>query len=111
LSISRLSECGPTQKTGTRASHDVPSIPLDKVTSRLGLDNLQMSDVVFTPYDSHRGVRPLINECFFSGWLRSGKLLGKHLPEWVLRQFGHVQGIPRDPAVSATPGLGHSMID
>ncbi|KAK2365788.1 hypothetical protein QL285_079247 [Trifolium repens] len=83
----------------------------DPPSYRLSLDNLQMSDVVFTPYDSHRGVRPLINECFFSGWLRSGKVLGKHLPERVLRQFGHVQSIPRDPAVSATPGLGHAMID
>jgi hypothetical protein len=83
----------------------------DPPTYRLSLDNLQMSDVVFSPYDSHRGVRPLINECFFSGWIRSGKVLGKHLPERVLRQFGHVQGIPRDPAVSATPGLGHAMID
>ncbi|KAK2447475.1 protein MAIN-LIKE [Trifolium repens] len=75
----------------------------DPPTYRLSLDNLQMSDVVFSPYDSHRGVRPLINECFFSGWIRSGKVLGKHLPERVLRQFGHVQGIPRDPAVVSHP--------
>jgi hypothetical protein len=40
----------------------------DPPTYRLSLDNLQMSDVVFSPYDSHRGVRPLINECFFF-WL------------------------------------------
>jgi hypothetical protein len=70
-----------------------------------------MSDVVFSPYDAHRAFRPLTDECFFSGWLRCGKKLGKHLPERVLRQFKHVQGIPRDPAVSATPGMTISQID
>jgi hypothetical protein len=78
---------------------------------RLSLDNLQMSDVVFAPYDNHRPYRPLIDACFFSGWLRSGKVLAKHLPERVLRQFKHVQGIPRDPAVSATPGMSLNQID
>jgi hypothetical protein len=32
---------------------------------RLSLDNLQMSDVVFAPYDNHRPYRPLIDACFF----------------------------------------------
>jgi hypothetical protein len=47
----------------------------------------------------------------FSGWLRSGKVLAKHLPERVLQQFKHVQGISRDPAVSATPGMTLNHID
>jgi hypothetical protein len=83
----------------------------DPPSYRQSLDNLQMSDVVFCPYDAHRPFRPLIDECFFSGWLRCGKELGKHLPERVLRQFKHVQGIPRDPALSATPGMTVAQID
>ncbi|KAK2388928.1 protein MAIN-LIKE [Trifolium repens] len=82
----------------------------DPPTYRQNLDNLQMSDVVFSAYDSHREVRPLIDECFFSGWLRCGKVLGKHFPERVLRQFKHVQ-IPRDPTMSATPDMGLALID
>jgi hypothetical protein len=53
----------------------------------------------------------LIDECVFSGWLRSGKVLGKHLPERVLHQFKHVQSIPRDPTMSTSLGMGHAMID
>ncbi|WJX78666.1 hypothetical protein P8452_61861 [Trifolium repens] len=42
---------------------------------------------------------------------RCTRVLAKHLPERVLRQFKHVQGIPRDPAVSATPGMSLNQID
>ncbi|MCI01603.1 serine/threonine-protein phosphatase 7 long form-like protein, partial [Trifolium medium] len=75
------------------------------------LDNMQLSDFDFTPYDAHRGQRPLIDACWFSGWLRSGSVKGRHLPERVLRQFGYVQGIPRDPAASAPSGLTMDQID
>ncbi|KAK2403259.1 hypothetical protein QL285_052713 [Trifolium repens] len=78
---------------------------------RLSLDNIQMSDCVFSPYDGRRHVRPLINACWFSGWIRDGDVRGKHLPERVLRQFKFVQGIPRHPSTAATPGMNLFEID
>ncbi|XP_045801191.1 uncharacterized protein LOC123895042 [Trifolium pratense] len=78
---------------------------------RNSLDNIQTYDCVFSPYDDHRHVRPLINSCWFSGWLRCGNLKAKHLPERVLRQFKHVQGIPRKPDLSATPRMSLCEID
>ncbi|XP_045828039.1 protein MAIN-LIKE 1-like [Trifolium pratense] len=83
----------------------------DAAGYRSSLDNIQTYDCVFSPYDAHRQVRPLINACWFSGWLRCGKLKAKHLPERVLRQFQHVQGIPRNPSMSATPGMNLCEID
>ncbi|GAU15564.1 hypothetical protein TSUD_46020 [Trifolium subterraneum] len=77
---------------------------------RLSIDNIQLSDVVFSPYDNRRHVRPLIDVCWFSGWLRCGNLKAKHLSERVLRQFKYVQGIPRDPDVS-TPNMNIFEID
>jgi hypothetical protein len=75
------------------------------------LDNLQMTDVVFTPYNNHRHVRPLVDACWFSGWLRSGALKGKHFLKCLWRQFGHVQGIPRDPVASAPADMTLEQID
>jgi hypothetical protein len=72
---------------------------------------MQMSDFVYTPYTAHRQVRPLIDECWFSGWLRCGGDTSTHLPERVLRQFGYVQTIPRPPAAAAPSGLALDKID
>ncbi|CAJ2647685.1 unnamed protein product [Trifolium pratense] len=83
----------------------------DPVMYRQFLDNMQVSDFEFCPYDGHRHVRPLIDVCWFSGWLRCGSLKAKHLPERVLRQFGHVQGIPRDPAAGAPARMSLLQID
>lgn len=83
----------------------------DAASYREHLDNMQMSDFVYTPYDAHRGQRPLIDVCWFSGWLRSGSYRGTHLPERVLRQYGYVQGIPRPPAASAPAGMSLAQID
>ncbi|PNX97562.1 IMP dehydrogenase/GMP reductase related [Trifolium pratense] len=83
----------------------------DAIVYRSSLDNIQTYDCVFSPYDAHRQVRSLINACWFSGWLRCGKLKGKHLAELVLRQFQHVQCIPRNPNTSATPGMNLCEID
>ncbi|GAU12707.1 hypothetical protein TSUD_121990 [Trifolium subterraneum] len=78
---------------------------------RQSLDNIQVSDIVFSAYDDRRHVRPLIDVCWFSGWLRCGNLKAKHLPERVLRQFKYVQGIARDPDMSATPNMNIFEID
>jgi hypothetical protein len=47
----------------------------------------------------------------FSGWLRRGDERGAHFPERVLRQFGYVQTIPRDPVASAPSGMTLEHID
>jgi hypothetical protein len=83
----------------------------DPTAYREHLDNMQMSDFVFTPYANHCHVRPLIDVCWFSGWLRRGDERGAHFPERVLRQFGYVQTIPRDPAASAPSGMTLEQID
>ncbi|KAK2421162.1 protein MAIN-LIKE [Trifolium repens] len=87
-----------------------------KLGKRIGLmagymSLLQMSDFVYTPYTTHRQVRPLIDECWFSGWLRCGGDTSTHLPERVLRQYGYVQTIPRPPAAAAPSGLTVDKID
>jgi hypothetical protein len=66
---------------------------------------MQMSDFIFTPYESRRHVKPLIDVCWFSGWLRCRDEKEMHLPERVLRQYGYVQTIPRDPAASAPSSM------
>lgn len=83
----------------------------DGAAYRQSLDNIQVTDCVFSPYDNRRHQRPLIEACWFSGWLRDGTLRAKHLPERVLRQFKYVQGIPRHPNTSATPGMNLFEID
>ena len=64
---------------------------------RIGLDELGIESVIWTPYYQHRVHHPLEDICWYSGYIRCGSFMHAHLPERVLRQFGHVQGIPRGP--------------
>ncbi|XP_052735799.1 uncharacterized protein LOC128197661 [Vigna angularis] len=64
---------------------------------RSQLDALTYSGVVWHPYEGHRGIRPFFGICMYSGWIRIGDTLWRHLPERVLRQFGFQQDIPRSP--------------
>ena len=64
---------------------------------RMALDALTVGQVVWSPYDEHRGVRPLHDVALYRGWIRWGSKMHLHLPDRVLRQFGHVQTIPRSP--------------
>ncbi|WVZ21388.1 hypothetical protein V8G54_008710 [Vigna mungo] len=65
------------------------------------LDGLTYSGVVWHPYEGHRGIRPLFGVCMYSGWIRIGDTLSRHLPERLMRQFGFYQEIPRPPTVVA----------
>ncbi|XP_047170249.1 protein MAIN-LIKE 1-like [Vigna umbellata] len=68
---------------------------------RVHLDALTYDSVIWYPYESHRETCPFYDICIFSGWIRIGEMLCRHLPQRVLRQFGFHQSIPRDPPVVA----------
>ncbi|KAK2455628.1 protein MAINTENANCE OF MERISTEMS [Trifolium repens] len=69
---------------------------------RTVLDRMDMDEVVWQPYEDHRHVRPFQDCAWYSGWIMCGTaMICPHLPERVLRQYGHVQSIPRAPYVSA----------
>ncbi|KOM32808.1 hypothetical protein LR48_Vigan01g236400 [Vigna angularis] len=68
-----------------------------------------MSGVVWHPYEGHRGIRPFFGICMYSGWIRIGDTLCRHLPERVLRQFGFQQDIPRSP--TTVPNADVVVID
>ncbi|GAU37153.1 hypothetical protein TSUD_293110 [Trifolium subterraneum] len=80
---------------------------------RQSVDNIQVSDCVFSQYDDHRQVRPLINACWFSGWLRCGNLKVKHLPERVLRLFKVRVKLPMTGALDTveTDACGNEAFD
>jgi hypothetical protein len=79
---------------------------------RTNLDNMGMDEVVWQPYEDHRQSRPFQDCSWYSGWIMCGTyMIFPHLPERVLRQYGHVQSIPRAPYVSAKAGMTRFTID
>ena len=69
---------------------------------RKALDRLEVDDINFYTYDSHRESHPVEDIIWFSGWIMCGMSCYRpHLPECVLRQFGYVQNIPRHYAINA----------
>lgn len=49
---------------------------------------------------------------FYSGWLAYGsRLMYPHLPECIMRQFGYMQYVPRDPSDYATSIMAHWDVD
>ncbi|CAJ2646660.1 protein MAIN-LIKE 1-like isoform X2 [Trifolium pratense] len=78
---------------------------------RSALDTMRMDEVVFCPYEEHRQTRPFQDISWYTGWIMCGSaIINPHLPERVLRQFGHVQSIPRHPDVSAKAGMNRFTI-
>ncbi len=78
---------------------------------RTTLDRMEVDEVTFRPYEDHRHIRPFEDICWYSGWIMSGSaMICPYLPEHVLRQFGHVQSIPRHPDESAKAGLNRFTI-
>ncbi|MCI34283.1 serine/threonine-protein phosphatase 7 long form-like protein, partial [Trifolium medium] len=72
-------------------------------TYRSALDRTLAFDITWESYGQHRATRPLQDVCFYFGCLRSGHFIALHLPEWVFRQFGFTQIIPRLPSQAADP--------
>ena len=76
----------------------------DVLPYRAALDKLTTDDVSWTSYVDHRAHLPFEDVSFYSGYIRCGPIMHAYLPERVLRQLGHVQGIPRSPRdVTDTP--------
>jgi len=76
---------------------------------RVRLDVLTYDEVIWNPYVAHRAGRQLVVSAMFSGYLRLGILVHRHLLERVLRQFGFMQPIPRPP--TSLPMLDFAIID
>ncbi|KAJ1416098.1 Aminotransferase-like, plant mobile domain [Sesbania bispinosa] len=69
-------------------------------TSRMNRDcDTDESDIVWTPYITHITYRPFHDVCWYYGYITSGGAPLPHLPDRVLRQYGHVQSIPPSPHV------------
>ncbi|GAU25182.1 hypothetical protein TSUD_150810 [Trifolium subterraneum] len=75
------------------------------------LDRMEVDKVTFIPYKDHRHICPFEDICWYSGWIMCGSaMICPYLPERVLRQFGHVQSIPRHPDESAKADLNRFTI-
>lgn len=60
------------------------------------MDALTPSDVIWRPFEDHRGVMPFDPITMYSGYLR-GCTVVPHLPERCIRQYGFLQYIPPPP--------------
>ncbi|XP_057444600.1 protein MAINTENANCE OF MERISTEMS-like [Lotus japonicus] len=82
----------------------VPHAGLDE--RRVMLDELTVDDIIWTPFEDHRADRPRDPRAMYSGYIRSpfGRVVRRHLPERVLRQFGYIQDVPRHPSEIQTTG-------
>ncbi|KAJ1439533.1 Aminotransferase-like, plant mobile domain [Sesbania bispinosa] len=69
----------------------------DVVNVRQYLDWIRHSDIIWTPYILRRAYRPFHDVCWYYGYITSGDTPLPHLPDRVLRQYGHVQSIPPSP--------------
>ncbi|XP_045801577.1 uncharacterized protein LOC123895346 isoform X2 [Trifolium pratense] len=79
---------------------------------RTVLDRMEVDEVTFCPYENHRHTRPFVDISWYSGWIMCGNaMICPHFPERILRQYGHVQSIPRAPDVSAKAGMNRFSID
>ncbi|KAK1281440.1 hypothetical protein QJS04_geneDACA014236 [Acorus gramineus] len=56
-----------------------------------------IAQVDWDPYRSVRDHRPLSEFTFFKGCLCINSIFEPYMPDRVLRQFGHIQTVPRSP--------------
>ena len=76
----------------TKRGHTFPD------TYRTYLDDLGVDKCIWNPYVDHRELYPLLEVAWYRGWIMCGRgRMARHLPDWVLRQYRHVQKIPRHP--------------
>ncbi|KAJ1385233.1 hypothetical protein SESBI_41824 [Sesbania bispinosa] len=68
----------------------------DVVSVRQYLDRIRHEDIIWTPYVSYRLYRPFHDIYWYYGYISCGSSF-PHLPDRVLRQYGHIQGIPPSP--------------
>ncbi|KAJ1423148.1 Phosphatidylinositol-specific phospholipase C, X domain [Sesbania bispinosa] len=54
-------------------------------------------NVIWMPYEGHRVHRPFHDVLWYRGHITCGSIVFPHLPERVLRQYGHIQSIPPSP--------------
>ncbi|KAJ1391176.1 Aminotransferase-like, plant mobile domain [Sesbania bispinosa] len=69
----------------------------DIVSIQHYLDHICYEDIIWTPYVSHRPYHPFHDICWYYCYICCGSSLFPHLPDRVLRQYGHIQGIPPSP--------------
>ncbi|KAJ1421657.1 Phosphatidylinositol-specific phospholipase C, X domain [Sesbania bispinosa] len=69
----------------------------DVAVVRQALDRLTYADVIWMPYEAHRVHRPFHDVSWYRGHIICGSIVFPHLPERVLRQYGHIQSIPPSP--------------
>ena len=97
-------------ETKPHAGHYVTRRATSAITDvRVQLDALTYDGMIWNPYVAHRAGRPLVVSAMFSGFLRLGILIHRHLSERVLLQFGFMQPIPRPS--STFPMLDFVTID
>ena len=62
------------------------------------IDLIEHANVIWRPYESRRDLTPFREICWYSRWIMAGwDMMCRHLSEWVMRQYGYVQTIPRPP--------------
>nr|XP_004515477.2 uncharacterized protein LOC101488734 [Cicer arietinum] len=61
------------------------------------IDALTPADVIWRPWENHRGVIPFDDITLYTGHIRLCSTVAKYLPERCLRQFGYIQYIPSPP--------------
>ncbi|KAJ1397730.1 Ribonuclease H domain [Sesbania bispinosa] len=69
----------------------------DVVSVRQYLDRIRHEDIIWIPYVSYRPYRPFHDIYWYYGYISCGSSSFPHLPDHVLRQYGHIQGIPPSP--------------
>ncbi|KAJ1375944.1 hypothetical protein SESBI_50459 [Sesbania bispinosa] len=69
----------------------------DVAVVRQALDRLTYADVIWMPYEAHRVHRLFHDVSWYRGHITCGSIVFPHLPERVLRQYGHIQSIPPSP--------------
>nr|XP_027192398.1 protein MAINTENANCE OF MERISTEMS-like [Cicer arietinum] len=83
-----------------------PIMHQTRTVLRKTLDEIDVDEVCWTPYEEHRVKRPFEEVFLFQGWIRWGPKMYAHLSNKVLRQYGHIQMIHGSPLEK----VGHTTI-